>query len=339
MAYFSHDEGARNDPKLVKVLMRLGQAGKGVYWDLVEMLYEQGGYLPLAEVESYAFALRTDPELVTKLINDFGLFSQDAERFWSESVLDRMHLRTAKSERRAAAGAKGGKARAEREAIAKAALEQPLSNAQAMLENPEALLNDFQAIKGKEIKEKKVNTLPSVEDAASAAAPEPEKKIGEVEYSSHGKSTPERPPAAATPGGAADVGTSVPEVKLTKQRGGKPLPPEPEHFAAFWQAYPRHDDRAGAMAAFRKLPPADQAAAAARAADWLAARPDIVSARGDFRPHPATWLNKQRWLDAPPPALPIQQSVNPQQHAVYQSGAKPGAARHHVPVVTSYGKL
>ncbi len=28
--YFSHDYSARNDPKLVKVLMKLGQAGKGV---------------------------------------------------------------------------------------------------------------------------------------------------------------------------------------------------------------------------------------------------------------------------------------------------------------------
>ena len=40
--YFSHDYGSRNDPKLVKVLMKLKQEGKGVYWDLIEMLYEQG---------------------------------------------------------------------------------------------------------------------------------------------------------------------------------------------------------------------------------------------------------------------------------------------------------
>lgn len=150
-AYFSHDEGARNDPKLVKVLMRLGQAGKGVYWDLVEMLYEQGGHLPLAEIESYAFALRTEPDLITSLINDFGLFAKDADRFWSETALERLQMRNDKAERRAAAGAKGGKARAEREAAAKALLEQEQSNTQAMLEQS---LSPAQASKGKEIKEK-----------------------------------------------------------------------------------------------------------------------------------------------------------------------------------------
>lgn len=151
-SYFSHDEGARNDPRLVQVMMDLGHEGKSVYWDLVEMLYEQNGYLLLAQCKSYAFALRTSTELILKLVNDFGLFEKDNEKFWSPSALRRLGQRNEKSERRAAAGAKGGKARAEREAIAKATAEQPPSNTQAMLGNSQALLNDFQAIKGKEIK-------------------------------------------------------------------------------------------------------------------------------------------------------------------------------------------
>jgi len=97
--YFSHDEGARNDPKLVKVLMRLGQAGKGVYWDLVEMLYEQNGYLLLSECDSYAFALRTDCELINSLINDFNLFENDGERFWSNTALRRLEARELKSKK------------------------------------------------------------------------------------------------------------------------------------------------------------------------------------------------------------------------------------------------
>lgn len=97
--YFSHDYGSRNDPKLVKVLMKLGQAGKGVYWDLIEMLYEQGGYLMLSDCDSYAFALRTDEECITRLINEFGLFENDGERFWSSSVLSRMDRRDVKSQK------------------------------------------------------------------------------------------------------------------------------------------------------------------------------------------------------------------------------------------------
>lgn len=95
--YFSHDYSARNDPKMQKVLMLLGQAGKGVYWDLIEMLYEEGGYLSLNEIESYAFALRTDTDCITKLINGFDLFQNDSKIFWSDSVLKRLFLRNEKS--------------------------------------------------------------------------------------------------------------------------------------------------------------------------------------------------------------------------------------------------
>ena len=159
--YFSHDEGARKDPKLVDVLMTLGHEGKSVYWDLVEMLYEQGGYLTLSQCKVYAFDLRTTCELLTKLVNDFELFANDGTAFWSESVLERMKLRAAKSERRAAAGSKGGKARAEREAVAKALAEQGSSIATA-------LPNDSQAIKGNEIKVKK-----STSDDVPALTPAP----------------------------------------------------------------------------------------------------------------------------------------------------------------------
>lgn len=106
--YFSHDYGSRNDPKLAKLLQKKGQEGKGIYWDLVEMLYEQSGYLLLNEIDTYAFAMRTEcerikkqvnSELLLQIINDFGLFKNDGERFWSESVLSRLNLRYEKSEK------------------------------------------------------------------------------------------------------------------------------------------------------------------------------------------------------------------------------------------------
>lgn len=97
--YFSHDFGARNDPKLQKVLMKLGQEGKGVYWDLVEMLFEEGGKLLVSECESYAFALRTKEECISSLLKDFGLFVDDGEFFWSNSVLRRISDRDEKSEK------------------------------------------------------------------------------------------------------------------------------------------------------------------------------------------------------------------------------------------------
>ena len=97
--YFSHDYGARNDPKLQKVLMELGHEGKSVFWDLIEMLYEEGGYLLISELKSYAFALRTDLDRITKLINDFDLFSNNSVNFWSNTVLRRLDVRDSKSKK------------------------------------------------------------------------------------------------------------------------------------------------------------------------------------------------------------------------------------------------
>jgi len=104
--FFSHDYHARNDPKLQKVLMRLGQEGIGVYWCLIEMCFEEGGYLLITEIESYAFALRTNANCIISLINDFGLFEKTDTRFWSESALRRLNLRREKSEKATASANK-----------------------------------------------------------------------------------------------------------------------------------------------------------------------------------------------------------------------------------------
>lgn len=67
--YFSHDYNARSDPKLRKLLMKEGIEGIGVYWCIIEMLYEQEGILPLSECEAIAFELHTQCERM-RLIRD-----------------------------------------------------------------------------------------------------------------------------------------------------------------------------------------------------------------------------------------------------------------------------
>ena len=95
--YFSHDYNARNDPKMVKLQMALGHEGKGIYWDLIEMMYEQEGYLLLSECECYAFALRADSDKVKAVLLFDGLFKNDAGKIYSESILKRLEKRESKS--------------------------------------------------------------------------------------------------------------------------------------------------------------------------------------------------------------------------------------------------
>jgi len=108
--YFPHDYHARDD--LQEVLQVLGHEGKSIYWDLVEMLYENGGYLEISKIPTYAFTLHTTAEVIEKLINeDFGLFSKDDKNFWSESALRRYAKRLEIAKQRSNAGKIGANRR------------------------------------------------------------------------------------------------------------------------------------------------------------------------------------------------------------------------------------
>ena len=98
--FFSHDFGARNDPKLQNVLMEHGCEGLGVFWCVVEQVYEQGGSLPLSNCKSIAFALHVECSVVESVVNDYALFENDGENFWSVSINNRLNKRAEIAQKR-----------------------------------------------------------------------------------------------------------------------------------------------------------------------------------------------------------------------------------------------
>lgn len=94
--YFSHDYNARTDTKIKKLLSKHGFLGYGIFWAIVEDLYNNANALPL-DCESIAFDLRTDIEVVNSVIHDFGLFSIEGSTFGSLSVERRLNERNEKS--------------------------------------------------------------------------------------------------------------------------------------------------------------------------------------------------------------------------------------------------
>lgn len=98
--YFQHDYNARNDPKLQDVLIDLGAEGIGIFWCLVEQLYEQGGKMPLRSCRSIAFALHVDLSKVEAVVNNYGLFKNDGVDMWSESIMKRLNKRKCLSDKR-----------------------------------------------------------------------------------------------------------------------------------------------------------------------------------------------------------------------------------------------
>jgi len=94
--YFTHDYGARNDPKLINLQIKHGMTGIGCYWCLVEMLFEQGGEIPL-DYDRIGFTLRTDTNVIKSIIEDFNLFIFADNLISSKSVIKRIEIRNEKS--------------------------------------------------------------------------------------------------------------------------------------------------------------------------------------------------------------------------------------------------
>lgn len=94
--YFSHDYNTRNDIKIKRLLSKCGYEGYGIFWALIEDLYNNTNVLRL-DYETLSFDLRCDIKLVKSIINDFDLFVIDGDIFGSHSVQRRLEERNAKS--------------------------------------------------------------------------------------------------------------------------------------------------------------------------------------------------------------------------------------------------
>jgi hypothetical protein len=95
--YFSHDYNARNDEKIKRLIRKHGMIGYGIFWSIVEDLYNNANALQ-TDYDGIAYDLRTDSDVVASVINDFELFVFDGDFFGSNSVQERLDQRNSKSE-------------------------------------------------------------------------------------------------------------------------------------------------------------------------------------------------------------------------------------------------
>lgn len=72
----------------------LGLEGVGLYWCLIEILYEQGGYILPTQCRGIAMSLGTSCERIMQLLDGYNLFKKDGDNYYSEGVLKRLKKRT-----------------------------------------------------------------------------------------------------------------------------------------------------------------------------------------------------------------------------------------------------
>lgn len=96
MEYFPHDYNVRSNDKIKALVRKHGMVGYGVFWSIVEDLYNNANAMRL-DCDGIAYDLRVDSEMVKSIIHDFGLFEIDGGLFGSLSVEKRLNERDSKS--------------------------------------------------------------------------------------------------------------------------------------------------------------------------------------------------------------------------------------------------
>ena len=101
--YFSHDSNALTDTKILNMRADYGLEGYGLYWAIIEMMRNEEDYKLELNKNTYR-AIKTltnttiDIEKFIKdCIEDYKLFEQKDEKFYSNSLLKRMEVKEKKS--------------------------------------------------------------------------------------------------------------------------------------------------------------------------------------------------------------------------------------------------
>ena len=140
-SYFSHDSNARNSDKLMKVRMKLGAEGYGIFFMLIERLREEEGYKSTIDYDTLAFDLRVEPEKVKQVVENYDLFkfTEDGKYFYSDSFNERMEMMDVRAQQRKSKAKKAAEARWNKQTAntsnAETMPEQCPSNAQALLKH------------------------------------------------------------------------------------------------------------------------------------------------------------------------------------------------------------
>ena len=146
--YFSHDYNTRNDFKIKKMIMKLGYTAYGVYWALIEDLYNNDNKI-VFDLELMAFDFRLDESIINSILNDFDLFNIKDGYLSSESIARRLELRDAKT-------------KTARDNANKRWNKKSNSNATAMQKN--ATASNSNALKESKVKESKVKEIKDIKE-------------------------------------------------------------------------------------------------------------------------------------------------------------------------------
>lgn len=162
LSFFKHDVHAARDKKCAKLIRERGWEGYGLYWGLLEFLYESKQCELEYDLPNLAWQFHCDEELLRAVVEEYELFQVAEGRLWSEGVKKRYEEYKTQSERRIEAGRRAGVASGEarRARKQKASVTEPIIPQQTPTATTEPTV-------GKENDDGKRESPPMVKDAVS----------------------------------------------------------------------------------------------------------------------------------------------------------------------------
>lgn len=92
--WFYHDSNAARDEKILKIRVKYGWEGYGIYWVLIEQLRNSKQYKIKKDlIDGLAFDLQIELEKLTEFIDyctNVGLLKSNDNFIWSQSLQNRM---------------------------------------------------------------------------------------------------------------------------------------------------------------------------------------------------------------------------------------------------------
>ena len=96
--YFRHDYNCREDEKIQALIFDFGYEGYGLYWAIIEMLYNNNGEIE-CNYERIAFILRSEKRIVEKVISHYNLFTVAYNKVSSNRIKKDLTFRKTKSDK------------------------------------------------------------------------------------------------------------------------------------------------------------------------------------------------------------------------------------------------
>ena len=95
--YFLHESTSFQDYKIIKMRSKLGIESYGIFWALLELLFNEENKLCIDDYDALAYSLQCDSNILKQVIEDFDLFVLEDGCFYSRRLNDHIQEINSKS--------------------------------------------------------------------------------------------------------------------------------------------------------------------------------------------------------------------------------------------------